>query len=435
MACGPVNALVRGGATDYSLGPNEQEIALSGLADPDTFAAGVPYELFRRLRDEEPVAWTPEAAPHHGFWSITRHADIVAVSRDWQRFTSSRGVSLEELADDQLAVRTALIDTDPPRHTALRKLISGRFAPRVVNAYEQFLRGIAATALDRAFALGSFDFVEHVSSEIPVRVLARMLAVPDADRARIVAWGDRLVGHTDPELADVLLGSAESEEYRLLPFRSPAALEVFEYGRALQAERRGAPTDDLTSILVQARIDDEPLSQQDLDNMFLLLVLAGQETTRQAITLAMLTLIEHPHALARLREQPALLSGPAIDELLRWAPPVLHMRRTATTEVELHGQHIKPGDKIAIWYASGNRDERAIDRPDVLDLDRPSVDQVTFGKGGPHFCMGAFLAKLELRVTLEELVARRNSARLAGPPERLRSNFVNGIKRLPIAVS
>jgi cytochrome P450 len=408
---------------------------MSDLADPDTFVAGVPYERFRRLRADQPVAWTPEPAPHKGFWSVTRHADIVAVSRDWQRFTSSRGVSLEELADDQLEVRTSMIDTDPPRHTQLRKILSGQFAPRVVNAYEAFLRGIVATTLDHVFAKGSFDFVEHVSSEIPVRVLARMLAVPDGDRARIVAWGDRLVGHADPELADVLLGSDESEAYRLLPFRSPAALEVFEYGRALQAERRARPTGDLTSVLVRAEVDGAPLTQLDLDNMFLLLTLAGQETTRQAISLGMLTLIEHPDALARLQERPALLGGPAADELLRWAPPVLHMRRTLTADVEMHGTRLRKGDKLAMWYPSGNRDERAIDRPDVLDLDRPTVDLLTFGKGGPHYCMGSFLAKLEFRVTMEELVARLDTARLDGAPQRLRSNFVNGVKRLPVTVT
>jgi cytochrome P450 len=405
------------------------------LADPDTFVGATPYALFARLRDEEPVAWTPEPEPHSGFWSVTRHADITAVSRDWQTYTSSRGVSLEELSDDQLRVRTALIDTDPPRHTALRKVVSGEFAPRVVNGFETFLRGIVATTMDRALALGSFDFVEHVSSEIPVRVLTRMLTAPDGDQALLTKWGDRLVGHTDPELADALLGSAESEEYRLLPFRSPAALEVFEYGRSLQAVRRKEPTGDLVSLLVEAQVDGEPLSQQDLDNYFLLLALAGQETTRQAITLAMLTLIEQPEALARLQEQPELLSGPAADELLRWGPPVLHMRRTATRDVDLAGVQISAGDKVAIWFASGNRDERAIDHADVLDLDRRSVDLLTFGKGGPHYCMGSFLAKLEFRVTLEELVARLDTVQLDGAPERLRSNFVNGVKRMPVTVT
>jgi cytochrome P450 len=409
--------------------------AAAPLADPGTFATAVPYALFAELRDREPVAWTPEPAPQHGFWSITRHADITAVSRDWATFSSSRGVSLEELADDQLAVRTSMIDTDPPRHTALRKVLSAEFAPRVVNGFEAFLRGIAATAVDRAFEMGSFDFVAQVSSEIPVRVLARMLSVPDDDRGRIVAWGDRLIGHTDPDLTDVMLGSPESEAYRLLPFRSPAALEVFEYGRELQAQRRGSPTGDLTSLLVAAEVDGEPLSQRDLDNMFLLLLLAGQETTRQAITLAMLTLIEHPWLLARLQEEPALLSGSATDELLRWGPPVLHMRRTATRDVVLHDREIRAGDKVAMWYASGNRDERAIEAPEVLDVDRPSVDLLTFGKGGPHYCMGAYLAKLEFRVTLEELVARLDTVRLDGAPDRLRSTFVNGIKRLPLTVT
>jgi cytochrome P450 len=405
------------------------------LADPDSFADGPPWALFRALRDTDPVAWTPEPEPHSGFWSVTRHADIVAVSRDWETFTSSRGVSLEELEDDQLEHRTSLIDTDPPAHTALRKIASGQFLPRVVNGYEAFLRGIVATTLDNALPLGSFDFVEKVSSEIPVRVLARMLSVPDSDHARLTSWGDRLVGHTDPELADVLLGSEESEAYRLVPFRSPAALEVFEYGRALQAERRARPTGDLISTLVEAEVDGAPLSQQDLDNYFLLLALAGQETTRQALTLAMQTLIMNPEVLARLQEDPGLLTGPALDEMLRWGPPVYHMRRTATRDARIGDTAVSAGDKIAMWYPSGNRDERAIEDPDVLDLDRPSVDLLTFGKGGPHFCMGSFLAKLEYRVTLEELVARLDTARLDGPVERLRSNFVHGIKRMPVAVT
>jgi cytochrome P450 len=405
------------------------------LADPDTFVPGPPWELFRRLRDADPVAWTPEPQPLSGFWSVTRHADIVAISRNWETFTSSRGVALEELDDEQLQHRTAMIDTDPPRHAQLRKVVASSFTPRVVNGFETFLRGIVGRALDAALPRGTFEFVEHVSSQVPVRVLCRLLAVDDADHARLTAWGDRLVGHTDPELADVLLHSEESEEYRLVPFRSPAALEVFEYGRELAARRRSAPTDDLMSKLVAAEVDGEPLTQRELDNFFLLLALAGQETTRQAISLAMLTLIEHPTALARLQEQPELLAGPGLDELLRWGPPVYHMRRTATRDVEVAGAQLKAGDKIAMWYASGNRDERAIPDADVLDVGRTTVDLLTFGKGGPHFCLGSFLAKLEMRVTLQELVARLDTAALAGEPERLRSNFVNGVKRLPVTLT
>lgn len=413
---------------------NNTELA-APLADPSTFLSGPPWGLFGRLRDEQPVAWTPEQPPHQGFWSVTRHPDIVSISRDWQTFTSARGVSLEELDDEQLAVRTSLIDTDPPRHTQLRKVVAPAFTPRVVNTFETFLRGIVGRALDAALPLGTFDFVEKVSSEVPVRVLCRLLAIDDAEHSRLTAWGDRLVGHTDPELADVLLHSEESEKYRLLPFRSPAALEVFEYGRALAAERRSHPGDDLLSTLATAEVDGEPLSEQEFDNYFLLLSLAGQETTRQAISLSMLTLIEHPEALARLQEQPELLAGPALDEMLRWAPPVYHMRRTVTRDVELSGVHMRAGDKIAMWYASGNRDERAVPHADVLDLDRKKVDLLTFGKQGPHFCLGSFLAKLELRVTLEELIARIGTAAKAGEPERLCSNFVNGVKRMPVSVT
>jgi cytochrome P450 len=405
--------------------------AAAPLADPDTFVGGPPYELFAQLRDDEPVAWTPEPAPHGGFWSVTRHRDIVTVSRDWQTFTSSRGVSLEELDDDQLEHRTSLIDTDPPRHTALRKLVAPSFGPKVVNGYESFLRGIVGRALDDALAMGTFDLVEHVSSQVPVRVLCRLLDVDDDIHTRLTAWGDRLVGHTDPELADVLLGSQESEQYRLVPFRSPAALEVFEYGRSLAAQRRTAPGSDLVTTLATA----DELSDRDFDNYFLLLALAGQETTRQAVSLAALTLVEQPAALARLQEDPSVIQGPVLDEFLRWGPPVYHMRRTATRDADIGGAPVKAGDKIAMWYPSGNRDAAAVPNPDVFDLDRTGVDLLTFGKGGPHFCMGSFLARLELKVTLQELVARIDTITLAGTPERLRSNFVNGVKRLPVTVT
>jgi cytochrome P450 len=409
------------------------------LVDPDTFVAGPPWELFAHLRDREPVAWTPEEPPHHGFWSVTRHADIVKVSRDWQTFSSARGVALEELDDEQLAHRTSLIDTDPPRHTRLRKLVAPMFGPKVVNGYETFLRGIVGRTLDTAVALadreGTVDLVEHVSSQVPVRVLCRLLDVDDEVHARLTAWGDRLVGHTDPELADVLLGTEESERYRLVPFRSPAALEVFEYGRSLAEQRRANPGNDLVTTLATATIDGEPLAERDFDNYFLLLALAGQETTRQAVSLAALTLVEHPEALARLQEQPWLLDGPALDELLRWGPPVYHMRRTATRDISIGDVPLRAGDKIALWYPSGNRDERVIPHPDVFDLDRAGVDLLTFGKGGPHYCMGSFLARLELRVTLQEFVARVSSIALAGRPERLRSTFVNGVKRLPVTLT
>ncbi|MGZ4650073.1 MAG: cytochrome P450, partial [Kineosporiaceae bacterium] len=195
------------------------------------------------------------------------------------------------------------------------------------------------------------------------------------------------------------------------------------------------PGSDLVTTLATATIDGEPLPEKDFDNYFLLLALAGQETTRQAVTLAVMTLIEQPGALVRLQEHPELLAGPALDEFLRWGPPVYQMRRTATHDTEIAGVPVRGGDKIALWYLSGNRDGRAIPNPDVFDLDRRGVDLLTFGKGGPHYCMGSFLARLELRVTLQELVARVDTIRLAGTPERLRSNFVNGVKRLPVTVT
>jgi cytochrome P450 len=412
-----------------SLSPDDVD-----LADLDVFGQGRAWPLFDVLREQAPVHWNPEPAPNHGFWSITRHADIVRVTRDEETFSSELGgANLEELDDEQLEVRKSMLETDGARHMALRRLIQRDFNARALVGYEAFLRGLTRTTVDAALAQGSFDFVKAISADFPIRVLARLLDVPQADTGRLIEWGNRMVGNSDPDYADVLADSEESEQYRLLPFRSPAALEVFEYGRELAAQRRPQPGDDLMSKLVTAEIDGEPLTQRELDNYFLLLALAGQETTRQAISLAMLTLIQNPAALGRLQEKPELLAGPALDEILRWGPPVYHMRRTATRDVEVGGVRMKAGDKVAMWYASGNRDERAIPNPDVLDLDRTGVDLLTFGKGGPHYCLGSFLAKLELRVTLEELLRRLPDFRLApGEKPEISVGTGVGVDRLPL---
>ncbi len=233
----------------------------------------------------------------------------------------------------------------------------------------------------------------------------------------------------------MLLHSEESERYRDLPFRSPASLEVFEYGRELARRRRGGDGTDLVSRLVnQTPADGVPLSDRDFDNYFLLLVVAGNETTRHAITHSMRALIDHPEQLAKLRDEPALIAG-AVEEFLRWASPVYHFRRTATRDVEIHGQRISEGDKVVMWFASGNRDERAIPDPYTFDVTRKNNDHITFGKGSPHFCLGNALARLEIRIMFEELLPRLADIRLAGDVRRVRSNFVNGIKELPVTVT
>jgi cytochrome P450 len=408
------------------------------LADLDAFAGGTPWEALRVLRNETPVHWNPEPAPNRGFWSVTRHADIVAIGRDDVTFSSEVGaVNLEELDERQLDIRRSMLETDGARHWALRRLLQRDFTPRGLAGYETFLRGLTATTLDAAFAQPSsapFDFVKAVSADYPIRVLVRLMDVPDAMGARFIEWSNRLIGNTDPEYADVLLDSAASEEFRDLPFRSPAALEVFAYGDHLARERRGGSGTDLVSKLVNGVPEDGvALSERDFHNYFLLLVAAGNETTRHAISHTALALLEHAHAVQLLKADPERLPV-AVEEFLRWASPVYHFRRTATRDVELRGRWIRRGDKVVMWYASGNRDETVFDDPDRFDVTRAPNDHVTFGKGGPHFCLGNHLARMELRIMVEELLRRIDALALAGDVEYVRSNFIRGIKRMPVRV-
>ena len=405
------------------------------LADLDLFETGDPWAAFEELRATDPVHWDDEDAPNHGFWSVLKYHDIVHVLRDPETYSSEKGgVSLEELDDEQLVVRKSLLESDGTRHRALRRLMQGEFTPRAIAGYETFLRGLTATTLDAAFAKGEFDFVKEVAADFPIRVLARMLDVPEGDIGQLIAWGNRMVGNTDPEHADVLASSEESEKYRLLPFRSPAALEVFAYGHQLADQRRGKNGTDLVSRLVNDVPEDGiPLSENDFNSYFLLLVVAGNETTRHTITHSMNYLMQNPDQIALLQEKPELIPW-AVEEFLRMASPVYHFRRTATKDTELGGKQIKQGDKVVTWFASGNRDSAAFDDPYRMDVTRNPNEHMSFGRGGPHMCLGNSLARLEIRIMFEDLLSRITSVKQTGPLDHLRSNFVNGIKRFPVQV-
>jgi cytochrome P450 len=404
------------------------------LTDLDVFEQNGAWPLFDRLRAAEPVHWNPEPAPNHGFWSVTRHADVVAVDRDAETFTSTRFVNLEEIDDDLIEIRRSMLESDGVRHRALRKLLARDFGGRTLRRYEDFLRGLTRATVDAALRHEEFDFVREISADFPIQVLARMLDVPEDHTGQLIEWGNKIIGNDDPDYADVLISDAASDEYKHLPFRSPAAVEVFEYGRELARRRTGSDGEDLVSKLVNRVPEDgEPLTATEFDNYFLLLVVAGNETTRHAISHSMLALIDNPDQLRLLQDRPELIPV-AVEELLRWASPVYHFRRTATRDVELHGKHIKAGDKVVMWFASGNRDEEVFDRPYELDVTRRPNDHVTFGKGSPHFCMGNALARMEIRLMFETLLPRLRRIELAGDVTRVRSNFVNGIKRFPVRV-
>ena len=405
------------------------------LSNLDLFESGAPWPIFTELRETVPLHWSDEESPNHGFWSVTRYHDIVRVLRDPETFTSERFTNLEEVDAEQEEARRSLLETDGSRHRALRRLLQGQFTPAAVAHYETFLRGLTATTLDNAFAKEEFDFVHEVASDFPINVLAKLLDVPVEDNKKLIDWGNRMIGFDDPEHADVLISNPESEKYRLVPFRSPAALELFAYGDALAKERRGKNGTDLVSVLVNGDMSDGlALSERDFHTNFLLLVVAGNETTRHTISHTMINLIKHPEQLRMLQENPELIHW-AVEEFLRFASPVYHFRRTVTKDVELHGQTIKSGEKIVTWFASGNRDSQIFENADKFDVTRNPNEHMTFGRGGPHMCLGNALARIELRVMFEDLISRIDSMELTGSVDYLRSNFVHGIKRMPVRVN
>jgi cytochrome P450 len=405
------------------------------LANLDIFENGAPWSLFADLRRESPIHWNEEEKPNSGFFSVTRYHDIVKVLRDSDTFTSERFTNLEEVDAEQEEARRSLLETDGTRHRALRRLLQGQFTPQAVAKYETFLRGLTATTLDNAFAKGEFDFVEEVAADFPIQVLAKLLDVPESDTGQLIDWGNRMIGFDDPEHADVLINDPESEKYRLVPFKSPAALEVFAYGDELARQRKGKDGTDLVSVLVNSPMSDGiALTERDFHTNFLLLVVAGNETTRHTISHTMNNLINNPDQLALLQERPDLIPW-AVEEFLRYASPVYHFRRTATKDVDFNGVEIKQGQKIVPWFASGNRDDSVFENPNKFDVTRNPNEHMAFGRGGPHMCLGNALARIELRVMFEDLVSRVDKVERVGDVDFLRSNFVHGIKRMPVKVT
>ncbi len=307
------------------------------------------------------------------------------------------------------------------------------FTPAQLRRYEDFLRGLAQLTVATALQQEEMDFVDAIAADYPIAVLARLLDTPEEMTPQLIAWGNEIVGFSDPEYARVLVNSEEAEAYRHLPFSSPVSQEIFEYGRRLAAERKGGEGEDLVSKLVNRIPEDGvPLSPEHYDNYFLLLVVAGNETTRQAMSHSMKALIDNPDQMQWLLEHPEKMQV-AVEEFLRYASPVYHFRRTATRDVELHGQQIKAGDKVVMWWASGNRDETKFEDPYTLKLDRMPNDHMSFGKG-PHSCMGANLARFEMRILFETLLPQIAEIQQTGDISRVRSNFVNGIKKFPVRI-
>ena len=402
------------------------------ITSPDVYVHGVPHAAFTRLRDEAPVSWWKEEGGA-GFWAVTRYHDIVTVGHDPRRFSSAKGIRLEEMAADELQARTTLMEMDPPEHTTLRRLVQPPFSTREMASCEEALRLMARTLVDDLRAMTTFDVVDTLARQLPMRMLGRLLGVPDADGPWLVRTGDALIGNTDPEFTDTPVGLTNTDPYRLLPFRSPASLALFRYADEQAKARRVQPRDDVVSRLLQPTRDGRPLSDDEFKNFFTLLVAAGNDTTRYTIVDGLLALIERPESLQRLRDHPELLDD-AVEEMLRWGSVTMHFRRTATVDTEIGGVRIKAGDKVVMWYVSGNYDDREFDRPYTFDVARRPNRHMAFGLKSPHKCLGEHLARLEIKVLWQELLPRLAHIELAGPPERLRSNFISGIKHLPVRV-
>lgn len=397
------------------------------LLNPDSFVAGVPHEWFTYLRHHAPVYKHPEPKGGPGFWVITRYADVVQANRDTRTYSSEqeRGgvVQLEEVVmDDFNRGGRMMLTMDAPDHTRYRALVNKGFTPRMINALGPHIREITTAILDHAIERRECDFVVEVAAELPLRVIAEMLGVPLEDRHKVFQWSNRMIGSRDPEYA---ISDAEVRQ---------AQLEMFMYANQLAAERRKNPREDLVTTLLNADIDGDRLSEMDFNLFFLLLAVAGNETTRNALSHGVHTLIQHPKQYAMLADDPALVPS-ATEEILRWVSPVMYFRRNLTRDTEIGGQKIKAGDKVSIWYISANRDESVFDDPFRFDIKRSPNEHVAFGGGGEHYCLGANLARMEINIMLEELVKRVPKPELIGEVPRLRSNFINGLKHLPVRLS
>jgi cholest-4-en-3-one 26-monooxygenase len=410
------------------------DLAQIDVASPRVYARGVPHEELASLRRHDPVHWHPWPGTRGGFWLLSKHADVIAVGKDPKRFSSQIGhIALEDRQPDELAARQSMIETDPPEHTRLRKLVSDAFTRTKVREYEEYTRTIVRDLLDKAIAKREFDWVTDISEPVPVNVLITILDLPREDIPMLIELSSEMAAATDPDYRPDPAKYPSDVDPRLLPFGTPAAAQVFEYGHRIGALRRTHPGDDLVSRLVHAEVDGERLNDTEYSNFFELFIFAGNETTRTAISHGILALIEHPDEFERLAKDDALLPT-AVDEILRWATPVIYFRRTATQDTEIRGVPIQTGDRVAMWFLSANYDEDVFEDPMRFDVGRQPNPHTAFGRGGPHFCLGSFLARLEIRVLLEEMLARDVRFELTGAPVRLSSNFVNGFKSIPVRV-
>lgn len=400
------------------------------LTQHETFRQGFPHELFSVLREEAPVWRHPDTAGTErtggSFWVLSRHADVQAVSRDPARFRSLEGPAIVDTAPEREG--QMLVTMDPPDHTRLRRLVSAGFTPRMTALLDSQARDWAATIVEHALELGGCNFVNEVAYPLPMHMIADIVGIPHGDRSWLFDQVNALLQSTDPLT-------------RLsVPERATIERDMFGYAHELAAEKRRRPADDVWSLLTTAEIEQPDgtstrLSELELDLFFMVLTIAGSETTRSVIASGLIALLEHRDQMERMRTDPDVMPT-AIDEILRWGSPVAYFRRTAVDDVVLHDVEIAAGDRVTIWYPSANRDDAAFDQPFAFDITRSPNPHVAFGGGGVHYCLGANLAKREIRVMFEELLARVGDIEITGTPEYAVQGIGNPItmtlKTLPV---
>ncbi len=405
------------------------------LSSLDAFNEGAPYPTFAKLRAEDPVAWCPETNGR-GFWSITRHDDLMTLNKQPDLLSSARGIRMEDQSEEEYEARKTFQETDPPSHSAFRMLVNGAFSrPQIAN-YEQQIRKITHELIDKAVDLGSFNATEVIARQLPMQMLGQIMGVPQEDTDWLVEKGDALISNSDPDYTDFVVDQIDTEAYRLLPFRSPAAVELFDYANDLLGRMRKGEQFGVLNLVLQETAEGVQMSDDEFRNFFCLLVAAGNDTTRYAIAASLHALANGSHLLSQIREhiQDREFMIGAADEMIRYASPTTHFRRTATRTFEHKGKTIQEGDKVVLWFVSGNRDETVFDDPYTVNIARKPNRFLSFGQGGPHVCLGMWLAKLEVRVVLEEIANRIETIEQTRRHTFLRSNFILGIKDLPLRV-
>jgi cholest-4-en-3-one 26-monooxygenase len=392
------------------------------LDDPQTYLSGPPHDFFDHLRRDDPVHWHESPNYPPGFWVVTKYADVIGVERDVKTFSSARGGAL--LDDQTEGTELMMLNQDPPQHTRLRNLVARGFTPKVIKQMEPHIRQAAAEIVDRQVGNDDvIDFVPSFAAELPLVVIAELLGVPYEDRHKIFEWSNRLIGNSDSEYNQ---GAPEEAV--------EASMELYMYAQSLADARRARPMDDIVTTLITAELDGEKLSDVEFNVFVLLLAVAGNETTRNLISGGMLALLEHPAQREIVLADVSGTLDTLVDEMLRYVSPVLYIRRTSLTDTELRGVPIREGDKVTVWYGAANRDEDVFTDPHAFDVTRSPNEHIAFGGRGPHYCLGTALAKMEIKVMFEEMLTKAPGMRLAGEPDRLASNLINGIKHLPVTL-